>query len=384
MRSNLLDKVGQPDVQAFATELQRQHFAKRDFVCDVRDFRFSTDTGGTLGSIRGVQAHEGADPDYFQVSDHAHDQIATFCDIPRAYYDRMREKQHGLLDTSVHTWLDAQGGKRRMIRTLDGRVRAFLSDRYRRIDNFDLANVILPELHQLGATFKDLEITEKRMYIKVAFEATNHLFDNPVNRVVGDRMFLGLTIRNSEIGAGKVEILPMSLILSCVNGATHNEMGATRRHVGARINATDDDDKAMELYSEEALEADDKALMLKVRDTVRATASDVVFKKIVEQMEHSVNSPISALPIHAVQQLGKTVALQSTEEEGILHHLIQGGSMSQWGLMNAVTRHAQDVKDYDRRDMLEELGGDILAMARTEFAPIANATETGGRSRRRR
>ena len=33
---------------------------------------------------------------------------------------------------------------RRMIRTLDGRVRSVLSYRYRRLDNFDLAENVLP------------------------------------------------------------------------------------------------------------------------------------------------------------------------------------------------------------------------------------------------
>ena len=36
-----------------------------------------------------------------------------------------------------------------MVRTLDGQVRAVLSDRYRRLDNYDLAENVLPILQQL-------------------------------------------------------------------------------------------------------------------------------------------------------------------------------------------------------------------------------------------
>ena len=370
----LQEQINQPDVAAFATELHRQHFAKRDFIADVRDFRLSTDQGGSLATVRGVLSEATGEATQFAVTDHAHGQIAGYCDIPKAYYDRMLAQQHALLDDSVYTWLHAKGGNRRTVRTLDGKVRAFLSDRYRRIDNYDLANVILPELQSLGAVFKDVEVTEKRMYIKVAFENSEHVFDNPVNREVGDRMFLGLTIRNSEVGCGKVEVLPMSLILSCKNGATHNELGASRRHVGSRIELGDDD-AAVELYSNEALEADDRALMLKVRDTVRATASNVVFDKIIGQMRESMGLQISTAPSLAVQELGKTVGLQSSEEEGILQHLILGGTLTQWGMVNAITRFAQDVPDYDRRDSLEEIGGDVLAMAQREFGKIATASE---------
>ena len=36
-----------------------------------------------------------------------------------------------------------------MVRTLDGNARAFLSDRYRRLDNYDLLAHVLPMLREL-------------------------------------------------------------------------------------------------------------------------------------------------------------------------------------------------------------------------------------------
>ena len=50
-----------------------------------------------------------------------------------------------------------------MIRTLDGQVRAVLSDRYRRLGNFDLAENVLPILQRLdGARFESVELTTRR------------------------------------------------------------------------------------------------------------------------------------------------------------------------------------------------------------------------------
>jgi hypothetical protein len=37
--------------------------------------------------------------------------------------------------------------------------------------------------------------------------------------------------------------------------------------------------------------------------------------------------------------------------------------LSQWGLVNAITRTSQDVTDYDRATELERLGGVVLDMA---------------------
>ena len=47
--------------------------------------------------------------------------------------------------------------------------------------------------------------------------------------------------------------------------------------------------------------------------------------------------------------------------------------LSQWGLVNAVTRYSQDVDNYDRATELETLGGKIVDLKPTEWQPIAEA-----------
>ena len=85
--------------------------------------------------------------------------------IPYAYFERMRENQPALLDRNVNTWLQSEPD-RRLLRTLDGQVRAVLSDRYRRLDNYDLAVQVLPILKGLPELrFESVELTETRMYI---------------------------------------------------------------------------------------------------------------------------------------------------------------------------------------------------------------------------
>ena len=46
----------------------------------------------------------------------------------------------------------------------------------------------------------------------------------------------------------------------------------------------------------------------------------------------------------------------------MLQHLIEGGSMTLYGLANAVTRFSQDVESYDRATKLEEIGYKVLTM----------------------
>ena len=73
----------------------------------------------------------------------AHRQLGAYLGIPQKYYEKMLTENMGLLADNVNSWL-SRSAETRLIRTMDGRARAFLSDRYRRIDNLDIANITLP------------------------------------------------------------------------------------------------------------------------------------------------------------------------------------------------------------------------------------------------
>ena len=53
-----------------------------------------------------------------------------------------------------------------MVRTLDNKARAFLSDRYRPLDNFDLATAVLPRIADAGCKVRSAQLTENRFYIQ--------------------------------------------------------------------------------------------------------------------------------------------------------------------------------------------------------------------------
>jgi hypothetical protein len=354
------------DLQSFAQQVNDLHFKVRDFVADPRDITTYTDQDGTLLKFRDKD-------EQFPINSWGHIQLASFCDIPQDYYKRMQATQHGLLDTSVRTWLDSVGGKGRMVRTIDGKVRAILSNRYRRIDNFDVANTVIPVLAEAGANFRRLHVTEEAMIIQAVFT------EKKADVQVGDTIMLGVTIENNEVGKGSVAVLPMSLRLNCMNGATHNELGHKRQHVGTKIGG--DGDPA-EFFADDTLKASDEALMLQIRDVARKACSDTVLSTIQADFQRALAVPITALPIHAVTELSKRVGLNESEQAGVLQHLLTGGSMTQYSMVQAITRTAQDVNEGTRGHELEVIGGDVLAMAREQFGPIASAGAPPVRKRR--
>ena len=149
---------------SLAQELERQLETKHDMVVPSSLMRCHTDEGGSCKMM--IEATDGVER--YGITNLARRQLAEKLKIPFAYFERMRAEQPALLDRNVNTWLQSDG-ERRLVRTLDGNVRAVLSDRYRRLDNYDLAENVLPILQRLPeARFESVELTETKMYIKGA------------------------------------------------------------------------------------------------------------------------------------------------------------------------------------------------------------------------
>lgn len=335
-----------------AAELTRQNDAKQDFLLDTRNLVMDADETGAVLTM--VNEKTGAST-MLGINEVAHTQIGSTLNIPKAYYDKMLTHNPALLAENVNAWFNNEP-KTRMVRTLDGTARAFLSERYRRIDNFDLANNVLPILQQYpDLDYVSNEVTDTRMYIKIV----NKRLTKEVKP--GDYVQSGLIITNSEVGMGTVTIQPLLYRLVCTNGMVVNDIktGTRRRHVGKGNLANDD----YVLYASDTLLADDHALMLKIRDTIKASLDEVHFGNLIENMRQTteVNIETNHIPEMmklAAPQFGFTLK----EGEGILDHLIRGGDLTLYGFANAVTRYAQDVHSYDRSTELEEIGYDILTM----------------------
>lgn len=343
-------------LQEFAAELKRQQEAKRDFIVDTRALRVIVEPPGfgrrpavTMGFMH--QGENGHTSIYqYEVGEIAHRQIAEWAKIPKKYYDYMFENAPDLLALNVMTWFQRKPA-RRMIRTLDGRVRAFLSDRYRRIDNIDVAETVLPIIAEIpNARVESCEITEERMYLKVV----NPQLETEIKP--GDIVQAGFMITNSEVGLGALTVQPLLYRLVCRNGMVVNDLGQRRYHIGRQLGG--DDSFVYEFFKDDTIAADDRAFLLKVRDTVRVVVDEVVFKKAVEKAREAAGVEIPSAQI--VELAAKKYGLNEEEKNGVINYLIKGGDLSLWGLANAVTRTAQDIDSYDRSTELELIGWQIL------------------------
>ena len=128
-------------LEQLAAEITRQQSAKEDYVVNTGNLRL--ESYGPDLTLR-VLDSDGADRiEPLEIGDIAHRQIGTHLSIPAKYYERMRSEDPGLLAHNVNTWLERTPAQR-MIRVLDGKARAYLSNRYLRMDNYSIASAAHP------------------------------------------------------------------------------------------------------------------------------------------------------------------------------------------------------------------------------------------------
>ena len=341
------------NIMEMAAEILRQNNAKSDYVVDTR--RLEMEPSGT-GIVMKMLDDSGTDViEPLDITQTAHSQIGNRLNIPSAYYNKMLDNNPELLAHNVNSWFQREPSQR-MVRTLDGSARAFLSDRYRRIDNHEILEAVLPIISTIqDAQFESCQITDSRMYVKVI----NPRLEAEVS--VGDVVQSGIIITNSEIGHGAVSIQPLILRLVCMNGMVVNDAATRKNHVGRRNSA----DENYLLYSDKTLAAEDHAFMLKIQDTVKAAVDAARFNQVVDLMRDAAGAKMNTTNIPGVVKLAsRDFGLTENEGDGVLNQLIVDNNFTLYGLSNAVTRYSQDVDSYDRATDLEKIGYDILTMNR--------------------
>ena len=349
----------QYSITELAEKVEEHKKAKVDYIATTNALNTFVDPKGEVK----MQIALEEESKELGINDHAHSQIGSRLNIPRNYYKKMLQEAPGLLTENANHWLSANP-ERRMVRTMFGDARAFLSDRYHRIENDMIAEVVLPELAKIEeVSFESTAITEKRMYIKAVTPKVQA-------KVVGDIVYSGVAISNSEVGAGAIKVEPLVYTLACTNGMILNDARYRAAHIGGRVG---NDEAIAHMLSDETIAADDSAILLKVRDVVRTMIDEEMFSEVARRLEETEKRKLGGDITASVEVLGQKVGLNQTEQSSVLRHLIEGGRLTQYGMLNAVTRTAQDIESYDRATEIETIGGKIMDMSERDWEQIAAA-----------
>ncbi len=311
----------------------------------------------------------------FGMTNWTHTQLSQYTNIPKQYYDRILSENPFLLAGSVNHGLQMAINKAiaknkdeaRMLRTVGGSVRGFLSSRYRRLDSYDLLETVMPILISNQFQVKSSQLTEKKLYLK----SVTPKIEGEIK--VGHPVQYGLAISSSDVGCGSLQVSPFMHELRCTNGMTM-EQSIRKFHIG-RNQAGDD---IQELLTDETKEAGDKAFWMEVKDIVNGTMKPEVFERQLNRLRDAADEPIKNFKLDKVVELTmkETGITGDKFKDSILAQLANGADgrgLNKWGIANAFTGAYKDVEDatYEECTDLERAGGKIIELSKKKWESIA-------------
>jgi len=162
-------------LQSLVSNLEQKHQQKADYVVSHSNLIMNE---GKL-----LVAHQ---PHSYMPNEICHEGLAEKLGIPMQYYKKMRAERPELLDLSVGHWLKHTEGTKSLVRTYEtaeGNIaRAFLSNSYLALDNYDVLFAALDAVKRSGVRVDivDAQVTDRRLYLavtcpEVEVDATNLL-----------------------------------------------------------------------------------------------------------------------------------------------------------------------------------------------------------------
>lgn len=345
---------GREQLHSFREELLRRK-NKTDIVTSTQHIWMDDD--GTL-TVRDVTGQTNVD--HLKMTQWATGQLATHLKIPIDYYRRMDMPDHKyLLAENVNHWLKAETANR-LVRIFDNEIIAFLSDRYKAIDNYVVATTAF-EVAQEAITAKGHTaqlvksyIDEKSMSITIhdpeeiydiGFEGQHDTYHPAVN------------IRNSEVGARSYIVYATLLRTSCMNSAIFGgeNAGFKRRHVGSRLGEGVGDD----VWSPETQKIEAELIKSQTADVVRVAFDREIIRLRLAKLKSRKDEPMPP----TLTDASKDVLGLTDEESDAIWNRIEANN--RYEFIQAVTSLANDYQKENadnpgRGTELQELGGELI------------------------
>ena len=346
------------DLSATLSELDRRSTNKQDVIVPASQLILRPNLERDTVTL--TMGGEGA-----PILDRAHNQLASITKIPANYYERLKDSDAGMLAGNVNHWL-RNSDKSHMVRMLDGKARAIMSDMYLRIDNEVIARHSIPEVMKQGDAVYPLQsmITDDRLSMKFLHQDLKADIDGK------GTIRPGIIITNSETGQGRFNVQSFFFRDFCENGCvfgmTELDIGIKQVHRGARL--------PVGMLSQETLGYMSQSIASQTADIIRYVFSPEGFGVMVDKLKATTDGP-QVNPVHAgdlIKVLGQDYQLSQGERQGALESLLADGDFTQWGALNAITKQANTAENNDRITQLETAGSKIIDINQTQWERIIN------------
>lgn len=377
---------GRGDLQTLVDELNRQKEAKLDFVADQRALCVEpilNDKGDGIALKLlplGAQEKELLGSDGMRINAHGVKQVCgkVSPNVPAQFFDRLLAERPTRAADLVNALL-TDTGKRVFVRTMDGVVRACLSDRYRVLDHYDVAFAALDAVQQNNGEVLEATLSDTQMRLKFisrnVWDAINQVrLSGPSGNWyaggLGDQKWLSavaarskgdlpggpgtvypaVTISNSETGQGGFNVRIGILAGICFNLATV-ETAVTTIHLGESLQEG--------IYREQTRSLESQTIYAKAVDAVTAAFTKENFAALIERCKAAQSVEVKA-PKLAIENVAKALAISEKRQEAILEHFLSTYDKTAWGMAQAIARVSQETTDADDASDLEIIAGKVI------------------------
>lgn len=284
---------------------------------------------------------------------HALGQASLRAGIPWAYVQRLREEPGWGTELIAHNFnevfrrANGKNDERFLVRSVNGEVRGLLSDRFKRLDSRPLLDAFARACDDVGALPCEAHVSD----LRVAVRALLPRVYEPVKHEV---MAFGVSLENSDFGAGALSVRTFCLRLWCSNFAIADD-SLREVHLGARL--------------PEEISWSDRTTSLEARRTASAVGDIVrgqLSKARIDAFQDAIRSANEQKvdPREALQLLRKTLtageaqrAVEKFNSPDV--ELLPPGNTT-WRLSNSISWLAGATDDVDRKLELERLAGRLL------------------------
>jgi hypothetical protein len=324
---------------AIVEKLELQRASQHDIVVPAGHLHYE---GGILY----------AEEESFTVNELAHEQIASKLEIPIGYYRKMKSENSDLLAKNVNGWLSQKEKAKYLLRTFkyegaDDVCRAFLSNRYNILDNYDVLICALEAIKDSGIEIEIVkaDITDKRMYLhavapSIHIDATNLLDGYLAQETIKasqlhNGIISGILLTNSEVGMGTFEVAACAQIVRCTN-RMHDRASKFRKvHLGAKM-----DDGIVE-WSTNTKNKNYDLIMSQVKDSVKTYLSHDYLGQLTQKLQKAKDTPIEH-GIQVVENISNALNITTEHRQNVLKHFLRDQKESNvLGVLNAFTRETQ-------------------------------------------
>ncbi len=325
----------------------------QDFIVKANALQFSGN-GGLKVALNNAE---------FGVHRFALGQIAENANLPVKFLDSLAATDWGrsLIAHNLSQIFQHRDAKRHLVRTLNGEVRGFLSDSYRRLDSRPIIDAFVTGVMKLGAVPYKGIVTDTKVCIQAILP---EVFDAVLP---GEVIAFVLSLENSDFGNGALSLRVGALRIWCDNLAIFTE-DMRQIHLGRRLDEN-------VIFSQKTYMLDTKTTVSALSDIIGVQLNREGLKRRMELLavtaQKAVNPEAAMRMLKDALGVGQAQQVIDAYKSADIEMLPQGNSA--WRLSNAISWIAGKETDGEKRLDLMKLAGKVLLPGKGGDIPFAAA-----------